>query len=120
MPKMEYLKGVGYVRAGSWSTKPVTDKWRLVQKHLENAATLMVRRLDYLLFEEGSEYSEVTREVYEESIIWDLEAIHKQTGELLAKFPKERRAKALEEVAGRTPGEAEAFKAKAKALRESM
>jgi len=57
MPKMVHLKGVGYVRAGSWSTKPVTDQWRLVQKQLRDAALVMVPRLGHLLFEEGSDYS---------------------------------------------------------------
>jgi hypothetical protein len=120
MPKMIHLKGVGYVRAGSWSTKPVTDKWRLVQKQLEDAAMLMVRRLDHLLFEEGSDYSGAARESYEESIIWELEDLHRQIEVLLTRFPKERRAKALEKVTGRTPEEAAAFKAKAKAIRDSM
>jgi hypothetical protein len=120
MPKMVHLKGVGYVRAGSWSTKPVPDKWRLIQKQLEDAATLMVHRLDHLLFEEGSEYSQAAREAYEQTIIWQLEDLHKQIEVLLAKFPKERRAKALEEVIGRTHEEAAAFKAKAKEIREAM
>lgn len=117
---MVHLKGVGYVRAGSWSTKPVTDKWRLVQKQLEDAAMLMVRRLEHLLFDEGSDYSQAVRESYEESIIWELEDLHRQIEGLLARFPKERRAKALEEVTGRTPEEAAVFKAKAKAIREAM
>lgn len=116
---MVYLKGVGYVRAGSWSTKNVLDKWRLVQKQLEGAA-LMVQRLDHLLFEEGSEYSEVSKETYEDNIIWQLEDTHRLIEQLLGKFPKERRAKALEEVTGRTPEEAALFKDKAKKIRESM
>src|ERR1700691_5242823 len=106
MPKMVHLEGVGFVRAGSWSTKPVTDKWRLIQKQLENAAMLMVPRLGHLLFEEGSDYSQAARESYEQSIIWELEDLHRQIEALLARFPKERRAKALEEVTGRTPEEA--------------
>ena len=119
MPKMVHLKGVGYVRAGSWTTKPVTDKWRLVQKQLGDAAMLMVRRLDHLLFDEDSDYSQAARESYEDSIIWELENLHRQIEALLARFPKERRAKALEEVTGRTPLEAAVFKAKARQLRQS-
>ncbi|MGO9448776.1 MAG: hypothetical protein ACLQQB_04290 [Solirubrobacteraceae bacterium] len=120
MPKMVHLKGVGYVRAGSWSTKPVPDKWRLIQKQLEDAAMLMVRRLDHLLFEEKTDYSQAIREAYEQTIIWQLKDLHGQIEKVLAKFPKERRAKALEEVTGRTPEEAAAFKAKAKDIREAM
>jgi hypothetical protein len=120
MPKMIHLNGVDYVRAGSWSTKPVTDKWRLSQKQLEDSSMLMVARLAHLLFEEGSDYSQAARESYQDSIIWELEDLHRQIEALLARFPKERRAKALEEVAGRTPEEAAIFKAKAQAIRESM
>lgn len=120
MPKMVHLQGVGYVRAGSWSTKPVTDKWRLVQKQLQDAAMLMVPRLHHLLFEEGSDYSQAVRECDEQSIIWELQDLHRQIEALLARFPKDRRAKALEEVTGRTPEEAAIFKAKARAVRESM
>jgi hypothetical protein len=120
MPKMVHLKGVGYVRAGSWTTKPATDKWRLAQKQLQDATALMVRRLGHLLFEEGSDYSHAVRECDEQRIIWKLEDLHGQIEALLARFPKERRAKALEEVTGRTPEEAAAFKAKAQAIRESM
>jgi hypothetical protein len=98
----------------------VTDKWRLIQKQMEDAATLMVHRLDHLIFEEGSDYSQAAREAYEQTIIWQLEDLHKQIEVLLAKFPKERRAKALEEVIGRTHEEAAAFKAKAKEIREAM
>jgi hypothetical protein len=120
MPKMVQLKGVGYVRAGSWSTKPVTDKWRFVQKQLEDAAMLMVGRLDYLIFDEGSDYSQAARESYEHNIIWELEDLHRQIDVLLARFPQQRRAQALEEVTGRTPQEAAIFKAKAKAIRASI
>jgi hypothetical protein len=119
MPKMVHLKGVGYVRAGSWSTKPVTDKWRLVQKQLQDAAMLMVPRLGHLLFDEGSDYSQATRECDEQSIILELEHLHGQIETLLTRFPKDRRAKALEEVSGRTPEEAAAFKAKAQEIRQS-
>jgi len=117
---MVHLEGVGYVRAGSWSTKPVTDKWRLVQKQLQGASMLMVHRLDHLLFEESSDYSQAVRESDEQIIIWELEDLHRQIEALLARFPKERRARALEEVAGRTPEEAAVFKAKAQEIRESM
>jgi hypothetical protein len=117
---MVYVKGVGYVRAGSWSTKPVTDKWRLVQKQLQDAAMLMIPRLGHLLFDEGSDYSEAVRESDEQIIILELETLHGQIEGLLAKFPKHRRAKALEEVAGRNPVEAAEFKAKAKKIRDSM
>lgn len=60
------------------------------------------------------------RLVEHENIIWELEDLHGQIEALFARFPKERRAKALEEVAGRTPEEAAAFKAKAQAIRDSM
>ncbi len=81
---------------------------------------LMVRRLDHLLFEEKTDYSQAIREAYEQTIIWQLKDLHGQIEKVLAKFPKERRAKALEEVTGRTPEEAAAFKAKAKDIREAM
>jgi hypothetical protein len=83
MPKMTHVKGVGYVRAGSWSTKPVVDKWRLVQRELKNASQLMVRRLDHLLFEDGSEFSQAAKEAYDDDIIWQLEDLHGQIEALL-------------------------------------
>ncbi len=92
----------------------------MVQKQLSDAALLMVRRLDHLLFTEGSEFSQAAREAYEDTIIWELEDLQKQIEALLAKFPKEQRAKALEEVTGRTPEEAALFMAKAKKIRDSM
>lgn len=120
MPKMVYVKGVGYVRAGSWSTKPVTDQWRLTQKQLEDAALMLVSRLRHLFFDDKSAYSRSHREVYEQHIIGDLEYLRAQIDELLQQFPKERRALAMENTNGRTPEEAAIFAAKAKAIRESM
>jgi hypothetical protein len=120
MPRMVYVKGVGRVRAGSWSTKPVPDQWRLTHKQLEDASLVMVARLDHLLFKEGSEFSQAYREAYDQNLIWQLEGLREQVNELLAKFPKARRATALENVTGRTPQEAAAFKAKARAIRQGM
>jgi len=117
---MVYVKGVGRVRAGSWSTKPVPDQWKLTHKQLGDASLLMVARLDYLLFQEGSEFSRAYREAYEQDLVWQLEDLREQVNKLLAKFPKARRAAALENVTGRTPEEAAAFKAKARAIREGM
>jgi hypothetical protein len=120
MPKMTYIKGVGYVRAGSWSTKPAVEKWRLTEQQLKSASHVMVRRLSHLLFEEGSEYSQAAKDAYEDTIVWELEHLARQIDSLLKKFPKERRAKALEQVTGRTPEEAAEFLAKAKEIRDSM
>lgn len=119
MPKMVWLKGVGYVREGSWSTKNAIDKWRITHNQLKSAAGVMLPRLAHLLFEEGSEYSEATKEAYEDSIIWELEHLVQQAESLLKRFPNEQRAKALEQVTGREPEEAALFLAKAKALRKA-
>jgi hypothetical protein len=116
MPKMTYVQGVGRVRAGSWSTKPVPERWRLAQKALEDAP-LAIMRLAHLLFEEGSEFSSLAREAYEEEIVWQLEHLRDHVSALLARFPRERRIAALENVAGRTPEEAAVYLAKAAELR---
>lgn len=117
---MVYTRNGDYVRAGSWGTKPAYEQWDQTMKQLKDAASTMIPRLDHLLFNEGSDVSRSSRELYENKIIYELEYLRGSIDVLLAKFPKERRARALENVTGRTPEEAAAFQEKARRIRESM
>lgn len=126
MPKMVYVKGVGYVREGSWSTKDIVTKWKRILKQVDDVP-LALARLEHLLFGPINEphaamrdYAQSEREYQEERLIWKLEEIRDAANKALGMFPKHRRVAALENVTGRTPEEAAAFRAKAKAIRESM
>lgn len=114
MPKQVYVKGIGFVRAGSYATKNLVEKWRLVHRQLDALPTTLMR-LERLLFVDLNtidllpaerEYGLSEREYSEERIIWKLEEIRDWCNLILGKFPKQRRLKALENVNGRTPEEA--------------
>ena len=67
----------------------------MVQKQLSDAALLMVRRLDHLLFTEGSEFSQAAREAYEDTIIWELEDLQKQIEALTCEVPQGAESKGI-------------------------
>lgn len=115
---MVWIRGIGRVRAGSWGTKPALEQWRMTRKQLEDASLVMVPRLRYLMFDEGSEMSQSQRRVYESEITYQLESLRDQINTLLKKRDDYDKAARLENVAGRTPEEAELYRAKAAKLRE--
>lgn len=128
MPKQVYVKGIGYVRAGSWSTKDFYDKWKRTMKLLEDTCDLLPLQIQYLFTTDVEQLPKherdlalVFRECDEEIVINRLEGLRDWCDKLIRDIPKNRRTterlQALENVAGRTPEEAAAFLAKAQQLR---
>jgi hypothetical protein len=131
VPKKVYVRGVGYVRAGSWSTKRFYEKWKLTMKQLDDAHELMLMRIRYLFLEDitglpeyDQELARTLRECDEDHVISQIELLRDYCDSLLKEIPKarrtEERVKALENTTGRTPEEAEAFKAKAATIRAEI
>lgn len=118
MPKMVLYKGE-WVRAGSWVTKPVDEQWKLVLKQFRDVELLLVR-LNYLLFAEGSAYSAAQKEVHEDRLEDELWRIAELAERVASNFSKDRKAFQLESTSGRTQAEIDSYMAAAKRLRKEI